>query len=76
MIVTKKLYLSCQFIDKLAIYLVNISYLFNDNWWWRPDFLHFLKDLIGSVEGRKITSEEMESLLGPVLTEEMAERES
>jgi len=54
---------------------LSISYIFDDNWWWRPDFLRFLEDLIESVEGRKITSEEMESLLRPVLTEEMAERD-
>jgi len=53
---------------------LSISTLVEDNWWWRPDFLSFLQELVKTID-EKTPPEEMERLLRVPLTEEMAERD-
>jgi len=48
---------------------LSISNLVEENWWWKPDFLDFLNELV--KESQEMTSDESINYLRIKLTEEM-----
>ncbi|MCS7385798.1 MAG: ATP-binding protein [archaeon GB-1867-005] len=54
---------------------LSISFLVEDNWWWRPDFLSLLEDLMKTVEAESLSRDDIVRRLRIPLTEVMGERD-
>ena len=54
---------------------MSVSFLVEDNWWWRPDFLSFLEDLTKTVVAEDLSRDDIVRRLRIPLTEMMGERD-